>query len=184
MPDNFYDDETADAALTCAAVYLLQAKGTCYACRKSTPMFGLMALPPLTQQGGDGPMDEDECMLREVVDMPASLEAPIRDRVGQIYRPNFSRTADLTYWMNHCTHCDAKQGDFFVHGPDGPFWPYDEAQMDAIHATRLEGPFRFDNPQTAYSGAMIDWRDRKHGVERPTPKSIAPRKKQAPKAGS
>lgn len=42
----------------------------------------------------------------------------------------------------HCEHCDAKQGDHFVQGPDGPFWPYDEAQMKGIEATRLEGPFR------------------------------------------
>jgi hypothetical protein len=184
MLANTHDDDAADPELTCAAVYLLQADGTCYACRRPTPMFGLMVLPPLSLLGGDCPVDEDECMLREVIDMPASLEATLRERIGQAYRPSFSRTAELTYWMNHCKHCDAKQGDFFVHGPEGPFWPYDEAQMDAIQATRLEGPFRFTDPQTTYSGAMIDWRDRRHGVAPPPPTPISSRRKRAPKVGS
>jgi hypothetical protein len=177
-----HDDDAEMTVLTCAAVYLLRADGTCYACKRSTPMFGLMALPPLSQEADDSKVDEDDCMLREVVDMPVGLEDSLQQIAGEAYRPDFSRTADLTYWMNHCEHCDATQGDFFVHGPNGPFWPNDEAQMDAIHATRLEGPFRFVDPQTAYSGAMIDWRDRKHGVTRPPP-PITHRKKRTPKAG-
>lgn len=172
---------TAEAELICAAVYLLRADGTCYACKQPTPMFCLMALPPLSQEGGEYPMDEDDCMFREVVDMPTGLEAVIQQSAGDVYRPDFSRSADLTYWMNHCRHCDASQGDFFVHGSDGPFWPYDEAQMAAIHATRVEGPFRFVDPQTSYSGAMIDWRDWKHGVGRPPPKATKRRKKRTPK---
>lgn len=33
-------------------------------------------------------------------------------------------------------------------------------------------------------GAMVEWRDRKHGVQRPPPKAAVPRKKRKPKAGA
>lgn len=184
MAESEGNDDEGSAALTCAGVYLLQADGTCYSCKQSTPMFGVMGLPPFALEGGEYPIDEDECMFREIVEMPAQLAEAIRASAGPCFRPDFSRTAGALYWMNHCKHCDAKQGDFFVHGPDGPFWPYDEAQMDAIQATRLDGPFRFVDPSTAYSGAMVEWRDRKHGVQGPPPKAAVPRKKRKPKAGA
>lgn len=174
------DDEVA--ALICAAVYLLRAEGECYSCKKATPMFALMALPPMHEEGAEGFGDEDECMFREITEMPANLLQSIRANAGPWFRNDHSRTASTSYWMNHCQHCGAKQGDFFVHGPEGPFWPYDETQMDAIHATRFDGPFRFRDPSTAYSGAMVDWRDRKHGVERPLAKPATGRKKRSPKA--
>lgn len=176
MTEGAGDQDDEVAALTCAAVYLLRAEGECYSCKKATPMFALMALPPIHEEGAEGPGDEDDCMFREIGEMPANLLEAIKASAGPCFRPDHSRTAASRYWMNHCVHCDAKQGDFFVHGPEGPFWPYDETQMDAIHATRFDGPFRFQDPNTAYSGAMVDWRDRKHGVERPKPKAPAGRK--------
>ena len=185
MSDTDDHDDTAEAAvLTCAAVYLLRVDGTCYACQRTTPMFGLMGLPPMSQEGGDYPVDEDECMFREVVEMPTGVAAAIRETAGEIYRPDFSGTAGLEYWMNHCQHCDATQGDFFVHGPNGPFWPQDEVQMETIQSTRVEGPFKFVEPQTAYSGAMVDWRNRRHGVVRPPPRAVKPRKKRSPTGAS
>lgn len=151
-------------ALLCGAVYLLQATGECYSCKRSTPMFGVMALPPMQEAGDEAPGDEDSCILREITNMPAKLASSIQKICGGLFRMDHSHTADLTYWMNHCEHCDAKQGDFFVHGPSGPFWPYDEAQMDEIQGTRIEGPFRFEEPNISYSGAMVAWRNRKNGV--------------------
>jgi hypothetical protein len=163
--------ESDEAALKCDAVYVLRAEGTCYQCRRYTPMFALMALPPFELIGDqDDALDDDGPMLREIENMPSTLDALLRERSAGTWRPDFSRTADASYWMNHCAHCDAKQGDFFVHGPDGPFWPYDEAGMERISAERIEGPHAFPFANTAYSGAMADWRDKRHGVIREIPK--------------
>lgn len=166
-------------ALLCDAVYLLQASGECYSCKRATPMFGVMALPPMREVGEDAPGDEDTCILREITTMPSELASSVQQICGELFRPDPSHTADLTYWMNHCEHCDAKQGDFFVHGPSGPFWPYDEAQMDEIQGTRIEGPFRFVEPNMSYSGAMVAWRNRKNGVG---PIKRAPRSSRAKRA--
>jgi hypothetical protein len=62
MAESEGNDDEGSAALTCAGVYLLQADGTCYSCKQSTPMFGVMGLPPFALEGGEDPVDEDECM--------------------------------------------------------------------------------------------------------------------------
>jgi hypothetical protein len=180
------DDEAL--FFTCDAVYLLRASGTCYTCKKPTPMFAWMALPPFTFPSQDAEddyaLDDEGCMLRDVGALPAGLAANADHTSAGSYRLDFSRTARSRYWMNHCQHCDAKQGDFFVHGVDGPFHPYDQAQLDAIDATRLEGPFRFEDTGTAYSGCMADWRDRRHGVTRPDPLARTRRNPKSVAAGS
>ena len=167
MPLKTKDPEES-GALICGSVYLLTGRGECYACKKATRLFAFMALPPFEAIGDqEEAMDDDGSMLKEVVDMPDSLKAIVAEQSDGKWREDYSRTADETYWMNHCERCDAKQGDFFVQGADGPFWPYSDAGMEAIEATKVEGPHTFPWADTTYSGAMADWRDRRHGVVRP-----------------
>lgn len=157
--------ESHDAdALTCQAVYLLQARGPCYSCEKVTSMFAMMVLPPFSLEGEQEPPDDEGAMLSYVGDLPNSLVLAMGPIVGTILRQDFSHMAGSTYWMNHCEHCDAKQGDHFVQGPGGPFWPDSPSAMDAIEALRLEGPFRLPQAGVCYSGAMAEWRDRYHGI--------------------
>lgn len=165
---NSSDEESG--ALICQAVYLLRGMGQCHSCEKTTQMFALMVLPPFALEGAQfEPADEGGAMLRRPEALPPELEQEIRPISGNSFRHDNSKMAGQSYWMNHCEHCDAKQGDHFVQGPDGPFWPYDEAQMQGIVAQRFEGPYRLPNIDTSYSGAMAAWRDWKHGVEPPSP---------------
>lgn len=179
------DDESDvhSGALICQALYILQALSDCYSCKRDTRLFAAMALPPFSLEGDqDEVMDDGGAMLSELTGLPTALEESIRAITGDLFRPDYSRTVDMMYWMNHCEHCDATQGDFFVHGPNGPFWPYDPAGMDAIQVTRIEGPFRLPDANTSYSGAMADWRDRRHGVQRPPPPAPKKRKARAKKS--
>lgn len=162
----------------CGAVYLLTAAGDCYRCKKPTPMHALMALPPFSYFGPederDEVMDEGGCMLQDIELMPVALAARIRVLSADNWRRDHSQTARATYWMNHCASCGAKQGDFFVHGANGPFWPTTDAEGDAIEAEKIGGPIRFLGTSTSYSGAMAAWRDRRHGVVR-EPVVVKPR---------
>lgn len=173
------DNTASPNALVCQAVYVLQGLGECYRCKKQTRMFAMMALPPFSFEGEqDQVLDDDGPMLSNITDIPANLEHAMRPITGSIWRKAYSRTAGFSYWMNHCEHCDATQGDHFVQGANGPFWPYDESDMVAIAAERIDGPFRLANASTSYSGAMADWRDRRHGappVEVPVRKPRKPR---------
>ena len=102
-------------------------------------------------------------MLRGLCDMPAALVPVLHEATKDAWREDYSSTAGETYWMNHCTDCGIKQGDHFVHGPDGPFWPNTAAEQDAIRAERIEGPFEFLDLTMSRSSAMFDWWERKEG---------------------
>lgn len=142
-------------------------------------MFSMMALPPFSFEGDqDKTQDDDGPMLFDIAALPVELAKAIEPISGSLLRIDYSNTAGLAYWMNHCEHCDAKQGDHFVQGPNGPFWPNDQAEMASIEAVRIDGPFRIPNASTAYSGAMADWRDRRHGVP---PRVIPVRKPRKPR---
>lgn len=144
-------------------------------------MHALMALPPFSWIGeADEGIDDDGPMLRETSSLPLPLANIVKTRTADRMRPDYSRTADKSYWMNHCEYCGAKQGDFFVHGANGPFWPNNESEMKAIEAVHFDGPFTLQDPSTAYSGAMADWRDHLHGVVRPVIPSRKRRKKVGP----
>lgn len=163
-------DTEQSGALICGSVYLLAGRGECYACKKSTRLFAPMALPPFETIGDqDETMDDEGSILKGMVVMPDSLKATVAEQSNGKWCQDYSRAADETYWMNHCEWCDAKQGDFFVQGADGPFWPYSDEGMDAIEATKIDGPHTFPRADTIDSGAMADWRDRRHGVVRPSP---------------
>lgn len=77
-----------------------------------------------------GPLVVNEAtVLMDVETMSAELATRARSAVPT-FRPDFSNTLGAGYWMNHCQHCGAKMGDFFLHmEPDGPFfgWPSSSA---------------------------------------------------------
>jgi hypothetical protein len=162
---------------TCDSIYLLSSSMECYSCRKPSPIYALMLLPPFASSDADDDWDEDECMVRHIETMPSTIVEALGSRTSGKWRRTDSITLQETYWMNHCEHCDAKQGDFYVHGPDGAFWPNDEAEMDKIQAERFAGPHDFVDGDMSYSGAMIDWRDRLHGVTPAVNKLVKPRKR-------
>ncbi|VWC81964.1 hypothetical protein BLA39750_01267 [Burkholderia lata] len=59
------------------------------------------------------------------------------------YRPDTSREAGGRYWMNHCEHCEAKQGDHFVHATEsrpGLFLPLSDEGAAGIQFHEVESP--------------------------------------------
>lgn len=171
-PRDFIEAESTPSRdyrpFVCEAVYVLNALGRCYKCRATTRLWALMALPPFHNDDANDPeFDDEDCpMLTEIEAMPASLEALVAARTNNHWRADRSDTAGSTYWMNHCEHCDARQGDHFVHGPEGEFHPNDDQAEDAIHAERVGGPHSFDGVGVSRSGAMSDWRERRDGIQR------------------
>lgn len=55
------------------------------------------------------------------------------------FKPGTSRTAEQTYYANHCEHCGVLIGDFCLSKPEGPFWPMDD-QGHPITLTLFEQP--------------------------------------------
>lgn len=101
-----------------------QADYDCWKCKKSTKVYAL----------GD---DTDNLLMNV-----ASMSDKVKDAVGAIsefYFPDESGMAEGIYFMNHCEHCAAKQGDWFLHiEPDGPFWEHGDRELLSSHNVPLE----------------------------------------------
>jgi hypothetical protein len=59
--------------------------------------------------------------LAYVEDLLPEVGRALETTVPMLYR-DYSKQADMKYWMNHCEHCRAKQGDWNLHNePGGAF---------------------------------------------------------------
>lgn len=68
--------------------------------------------------------------------MPLFIENELIGKISKLF-PNFkiaySHTAESSYWANHCEHCGALQGDFFLHSePGGAFFPLEIEEYEQI----------------------------------------------------
>ncbi len=101
--------------------------------------------------------------------MPGYIEKEILDIVCSrfpTFKLGFSKTVNGKYWANHCEHCNALQGDFFMHDePGGEFSPIDMDGYKAI--TLIEFPYKFDLPITA----SYSWASNEKDVLRYCPKT-------------
>ena len=70
------------------------------------------------------------------------------------FRPSHSRTADVTYFANHCEGCGAMQGDFFLHSePGGAFFPESRQDAERIVFTHIDTSIECEGSE-GYSTAM------------------------------
>lgn len=79
---------------------------------------------------------EDPTTVTRVTAMSPNIETAVVGHLSTL-RPTFSQTADMGYWMNHCTHCGAGTGDFYTHAPDGPFFAWPRAKREGITVVEL-----------------------------------------------
>src|SRR5688572_26180062 len=110
-----------------------------------------MTLPPF--ESDKDVLDVEDPMLQQIEAIPEAVIAALAADARRLFRFDMSKTARSRYVMNHCAHCDAKQGDHYVHGPDGPFWPQSSTEFESVVGTALVGPVQL-SAKTSYSGAM------------------------------
>ncbi len=144
---------------------LLQADTRCWKCGERTRVTTIW-VPSFTDTSDvEGPEDEPEiggaATLRHIEDLDDDVAAHVRG-VAPWLKHGRSETANATYWANHCLACDVLQGDYFVMGVNGPFFPQIRAEAGALELISGSGPLSA-NASAAQSGWM-DWiADRLHG---------------------
>lgn len=78
--------------------------------------------------------------------MPLFIENELAGKINRLfpnYKIAYSKTAESSYWANHCDHCGALQGDFFLHSePGGAFFPLEIEEYEQL--TFITIPFKFD----------------------------------------
>lgn len=108
----------------------------CWSCKRDTPVFALkapaeaLATDTDSEKEGQAPLFDPQPLKEPFLLSGITAVSPELARALSAAAPGLtadaSRTAGLTYWMNHCSGCGAKIGDFYLFNePDGPFfaWP-------------------------------------------------------------
>lgn len=111
----------ADFNLQAPSFALLQAHMGCWKCGVPTLVTAIW-VPRLTEFDEEGELEvADAAVLQYVESLGTTVEAFV-SQAAPLMRISSSRTAGVNYWANHCSHCDALQGDHFVMGVNGPFF--------------------------------------------------------------
>lgn len=93
----------------------------CWKCGSRTVVTAIW-VPRLTEFDEEGELEvADAAVLQYVEALDPAAEAVIL-QTAPLLRVGQSQTAGVKYWANHCSHCDALQGDHYVMGVDGPFF--------------------------------------------------------------
>ncbi|MEA9705218.1 hypothetical protein [Xanthomonas campestris] len=136
---------------------LLQANTQCWKCAKVIPVTTVWVPSFTDNEGVEEPDDEPEvggtATLGYIEALDSGTAAHIQ-AVAPWLKPGRSETANATYWANHCEACGAIQGDHFVMGVNGPFFPQDQAGVDAIQVIPGHGPL-----SAQASGSQSGWMD-------------------------
>ena len=138
--------------------YIGRAQHACWRCHKETFSF-CIAVPKDAEfyvldesQEEDGEPDRyywtkmpygfHTCI--SYLDQPTDDMVQHLKRLAPNYRPDYSKTIEAEYWMNHCDHCGIKQGDNTLHHEvDSPFFPdyVETAQMFQLY--EIKTPVEF-----------------------------------------
>lgn len=95
--------------------------------------------------------DENECEKWFRADglsffnMPVFIENELADKINRLfpnYKIAYSKTAESSYWANHCDHYDPLQGDFFLHSePGGAFFPLEIEENEQLTFNTVTSKF-------------------------------------------
>jgi len=143
--------QPARITLRAAHYFIAATQCICWQCERVSGAWGFV-LPPgheaWTELDAAPPHVQSDAQYEEWVQSDASVgwveqdSAAVALRVRHIpesvqrriaavtgaYRHDFSMTLQSFYWMNHCTACGMKQGDFeLIEEYDAPFYPIHDA---------------------------------------------------------
>ncbi|MBD8476552.1 hypothetical protein IFT98_20865 [Pseudomonas sp. CFBP 8770] len=141
--------------------YVMESVSDCWACSTPTRVYSFK-LPEQHEQF-DHYVEEDEgedfALTSNLGEWKcygyrgtASNVSRLSPRVTkQIYRFTsrfklaYSKIVGRRYWMNHCEHCEAKLGDFFMHEePGGAFFPISPHEAKRMKLKRINDRFDAD----------------------------------------
>lgn len=120
-----------ELAVLVAPIYLRRSSETCYKCQAVSEVFclGVTAVRDVNVDD-DGNVYQDEqdnqpglVNVNNLEQLDPRLATALARRAPR-YRLDYSQTQRAQVWINHCEHCNAKLGDYFLHSePDGAFFP-------------------------------------------------------------
>ncbi len=159
-----------------ASYFLAESTRECWRCSRETRVLAIML--PADHEALD--VDDDPtCDEWQAADEPSVLSYigqfadPIPARLRALaphYRRDFSQTTGSSYWMNHCEHCGASQGDFaLIEEFDSTFDPTTPERAQQILLREIAEPFAASCGGHTYGIQLFELmrRGREPRLERP-----------------
>jgi len=141
--------------------YIVQSSTSCWICKKTTEVACIVV-----PQGHES-FESDSCLPSEYAASLNELEylndepLTILGRLAPSCFLDYSQQADHSYLMNHCSHCRAKLGDFYLHSePGGPFFPITSEDYKAIHIQRFD--IAIEAEASTSIGPLAEFLEAKH----------------------
>ena len=150
---------------------IARAPQRCGQCARVFPVFGLAVPPGHETLEADAGVDETELPeLWHVAEAGAllffieNLPESVQERMRQLtlhYRPDYSEPARQSYWMNHCSFCGLKHGDFELYcEPGGAFLPVSSEAGARIRLHEILEPLAAQAAGYAFAPEYFDYMDR------------------------
>ena len=149
---------TSNLPIFSANAFLAISDACCWKCEKEIRVVCVFC--------ADGEVDgerRERFVVSDLVEADHALVEAFRSFPH--FRVGFSRTADLSYFANHCDGCGSLQGDFYLHSePGGAFFPETSADVERITFSRIDSAIRCDGSEGygTMSDAFDAWSRSKH----------------------
>ncbi|MGV8842699.1 MAG: DUF5710 domain-containing protein [Pseudomonas sp.] len=152
--------------------YVMESISDCWSCSNWTRVFSFKL--PEEYEEFDSVDDEDEDFAlmsnlgewkchgyRGTVSNVDSLSPQVAKQIRRFtdkFKHAYSKTAGSRYVMNHCEHCGAKLGDFFMHSePGGAFFPTSPDEAQRMTLFRINERFDANCSVGFASEDFFDW---------------------------
>ncbi len=131
-----------EATLVATRFAVLVNEGRCWKCAELTPMAAIWVLSytEIDHEENDHLVSQDAAVLHYVGGMTEEVHSQVL-AVAPWLRYVHTEGAGTTYLANHCERCDTVQGDWFVFGVDGPFFPQTAEEVAKIKVLPGQGTF-------------------------------------------
>jgi len=139
---------------------LIGAKTTCWSCRGVTDVTTIMVGERLEMSPWDDDIDatyesrNEPAVLKSIVFLDVDAAEVVASNAPRL-RWSFSTTAGERYLGNRCGQCDALQGDWYLHKPEGPFFPLSQTAAKDLTIAWVER--ELSAIATAVESTWLDW---------------------------
>lgn len=125
-------------------LYLVSALNTCQKCGEVVIVYCLASerfeMIEKTEDFEDEDSFDTFTTYSQLKQLPAELESFFKAKFPTYFN-DYSNTIKSNYYMNHCSKCGVKSGDFFLHNKlGGAFFPEEEEQARNITLVEIPLP--------------------------------------------
>lgn len=151
---------------------LLTGPHTCCKCGDQTRVSAI-GLADHEEFGEEGYEPVEDCRLFTQL---RALKADVASQINGLapwLRFDYSMAADTTYLANHCEHCDALIGAWYIAEPGEAFFPLSDEEVGRLAVEWIDQPFEI----TDGGGMQNSWIDKLLMPDRPDRPKRKPRRR-------